>query len=62
MCALEIQKPGFGKEPRSVLHHFITAALPFAREPDARFEIMGGIMVVGLLGCTVFLMRFLLAD
>lgn len=62
MCAPEMMKPGFDKETRSVLHRFITAALPFARPPEARFEIMGGIMVVSLFTVMVVLMRFLLAD
>jgi len=62
MCASEMMKPGFGKASRSVLHRFITAALPFAPTPDTRFEILGGVMVVGLSTGMLVLMRFLLAN
>ena len=62
MCAHEIIKTSFAKVTRSVLHRLVLVALPFVPEPDARFEIMGGIMVVGLATTMLVLMRFLLAD
>ena len=62
MSAPEMMKPGLGKEARSVLHRFIIAALPFAPPPNARFEIVGGVMVVSLSIVTMVLMRLLLAD
>ena len=62
MSTPEMMKLGFGKETRSGLHQFITATLPFVPAPDARFEIMGGLIVVGLSALMLFLMRFLVAD
>ena len=62
MCAHEIMKTSFAKETRSVLHRLVTAALPFVPEPDARSEILGGVMVVSLATTMVVLMRFLLAN
>ena len=62
MYATEMMKPGFGKVTRSGLHRFITATIPFAPSPDARFEIVGGLMVVSLSTFLMALMRLLLAD
>jgi len=62
MNSNEIMKTGFGKESRSGLHRFITATIPFAPSPDARFEIVGGLMVVSLSTFLMALMRLLLAD
>jgi len=62
MYAIEMMKPGFGKVTRSGLHRFITATLPFTPPPDARFEIVGGLMTVSLSIVLLALMRLLLAD
>jgi len=62
MSTPEMMKPGFAKEARSGLHQFITNKLPFGPAPDARFEFMGGVIVVGLSAVMLFLMRFLVAD
>ena len=51
-----------GKTCRSCLHHSITPALPFKSTAEGRFDFLGGVMMVGVAGIMLALMRLLLAD
>lgn len=53
-----------GKVSRSNFNHFITVILPVkqATEQDARFDALGGVMVVSLLVAIISLMRLMLAN
>jgi hypothetical protein len=57
-------KTVFGKVSRSGFYYFITVILPVKRptEKDNKFDVLGGLMVVGLSTVMVILMRFMLAN
>ncbi len=53
-----------GRGGRSGFYHSTLSHLPARRdsEMETRFDVLGGIMVVGLLAGVVILMHFILAD
>jgi len=55
-------KAAFSRASRSGFHHFLASAFPVNHEREARFDFLGGLMVVSLSAAAVFLMRFLLVD
>jgi hypothetical protein len=61
MAKHEMVKAVFGRASRSGFHHFLTSVLFMNRTPEARFDFLGGAMVVSLSMGMVLLMRLLLA-
>jgi uncharacterized protein (DUF2062 family) len=62
MSTHELVKTVFGKESRSGFHNFLTAKLPASRAPEAGFDVLGTILVVGLLMGMVLMMRLILTN
>ena len=61
MSKREMVKAVFGKADRSGFHYFLTSVLFMNHTPAARFDFLGGVMVVSLSMGVVILMRLLLA-
>ena len=62
MSKHEMVKAVFGRTSRSGFHCFLTSVFPMNPALEARFDFLGGIMVVGLSFGLVFLMRLLLEN
>jgi hypothetical protein len=61
MSKYKILKAVFGKPNRSGFHYFLTSVFHTNHTSVARFDFLGGVMVVSLLMGVVFMMRFLVA-
>jgi hypothetical protein len=55
-------KTVFSKAHRSGFYYFVTPVCPKNRTPEAGFDVLGIIMVVGLSVGVVFLMRLILTN
>jgi hypothetical protein len=62
MSKHEMVKAVFGRSSRSGFHYFLTSVFPMNDAPTARFDFLGGVMVVSLTVGVVLLMRFLLVN
>ena len=51
----------FGRADRSGFHYFLTSVFPMNHTTEARFDFLGGVMVVSLSVGVMLLMRLLLA-
>jgi hypothetical protein len=61
MAKHEMVKLVLGRTGRSGFHHFLTSVFPMNHAPEAGFDFLGGVIVVGLSVGVVLLMRLLLA-
>jgi hypothetical protein len=61
MSKHEMVKTVFGRASRSGFHYFLTSVFPMNRTPEARFDFLGGVMVISLSMGVVLLMRLFLA-
>jgi hypothetical protein len=57
-------KPVAGKVRRQGASHFTTVILPVTRavETDARFDALGGVLIISLSVTVIFWMRLMLAN
>lgn len=62
MSTHELVKTVFGRENRSGFHNFLTAKLPANRAPEAGFDVLGTILVVGFSMVLVLVMRLILTN
>ena len=62
MFTHKLMKTVFGRANRSGFYYFVTPVRPMNRASEAGFDVLGGIMVVGLSTGVVLLMRLILTN